>query len=69
MRFLQSRLVGGRGMHFVKIGAQAVNRVILGAKASAEFEREVRKAAALRGIPNGRVTKAGIDLENYGVRV
>ena len=68
MRFLQSRLVGGRVMHFVKFGAQTINRVILGAKASAEFEREVRKAVALRGIPNDRVTKASVDLENYCVR-
>lgn len=68
MRFLQSRLVGGRVMYFTKFGAQTINRVMLGAKASAEFEREVRKAAALRGIPNDRVTKASIDLENYCVR-
>jgi hypothetical protein len=69
MRFLQSRSVGGRVMYFVKFRARTINRVILGAKTSAEFEREVRKAVALRGIPNDRVIKASIDLENYCVRV
>jgi hypothetical protein len=41
--------------------------VILGARASEEFEREVRKAAALKSIPKNRVIKARIDPEKYGV--
>ena len=63
-----SRLVKGHVMYFLQLTAAAINQVILGARTSEEFEREVRKAAALKGIPRDRVIKARIDLENYCVR-
>jgi hypothetical protein len=57
-----------RGSHgWTRITAAAINQVILGARASEEFEREVRKAAALKSIPKNRVIKARIDPEKYGV--
>jgi hypothetical protein len=68
MSFLRSRFVRGRLIYFLKFGAEAIGRLILGAKASVKFEQKVRKAAAVRGIPNDRVTRASIDLENYCVR-
>lgn len=65
--YLKSRLVGGRLLHFLQLEKSAISRVILGARASDAFEQEVRKVAALRGIPNERVVRAHIDRENFCV--
>ena len=62
-------MVDGRVMYFARFVAQTVNRVIVGAKAPAEFEREVRKYAALHGIGNERIMRAGLNIDRYTVEV
>jgi hypothetical protein len=45
-----------------------MNRIIIGARAAPEFEREVRKAAVLHGIDD-RIVRARIDRQHYAVVV
>ena len=66
VQFIRRRLVNGRIMHFMIIDPSTIRRIILGARSSEEFEREVKKAAMLRGIS---VTKATIDLKDYRINV
>jgi hypothetical protein len=65
---IRNGLMNGRVMFFLKLDANAISRIIIGERASPEFEREVRKAAALHGI-DGRIVRARIDRQCYTVEV
>jgi hypothetical protein len=62
------RMVNGRMIFFLRIDAAAISRIIIGERASSEFEHGVREAAALRGI-DGRIVRARIDRQRYTVEV
>ena len=63
---MKARLVEGCVLYFFELHAAEIKRVILGALASAEFEREVRKAAARHGIA---VVRATLDYGNLTVSI
>jgi hypothetical protein len=65
---ISSRMVNQRLMYFLKLDVDAIRRIIIGERASPEFENEVRKAAVLHGI-EGRVIRARIDRQRYAVVV
>jgi|CXWL01.1.fsa_nt_gi hypothetical protein len=64
---IYSRLAAGKVLYFLKLQKEAISRVILGAKATPEFEREIRKAAAHSGIPADRIVRAELDHQNLSV--
>ena len=66
---VSSRMAAGRLLHFLKLSKEAINRVIVGAEATAEFEREVRKSAAYRGIPDERVVRAQLNRQSSRVEI
>ncbi|MBI3884321.1 MAG: DUF2971 domain-containing protein [Opitutae bacterium] len=66
---IKRRLVNGKVMYFLQITAETISRVILGANASEEFEREVRKAAAHRGIAADRIIRARLDHQHLAAKI
>jgi hypothetical protein len=65
---VRSRISNGRVLYFLPIEKVAIRRVILGIKASKEFEREIRKAAHHHGIGK-RVVRAELDYQARRVRI
>jgi hypothetical protein len=63
------RMVNGHVMYFLKLDADAIRRIIIGGRASPEFENEVRKAAKLRRIGDSQIVRARIDRQRYVVVV
>lgn len=66
---IYSRMVAGKVRYFLKLTKEAVNRVILGAKATPEFEREIQKAVAHSDIPVERIVRAQLDHEYLRVSI
>lgn len=64
-----ARLSEGKIVYLLQITAAAINRIIVGARSSVSFEREVRKAASLRQIPDNRISRARLDLNAFKVIV
>jgi hypothetical protein len=66
---VRSRISNGRVLYFLPIEKVAIRRVILGIKASKEFEREIRKAVQSVDLPDDLIMRAEPDYERRMVRI
>lgn len=66
---IKTKLVNGRVMYFLKITPQTIRRVILGARSTDGFIREVRKAMFNSGLRPDRLIQARINHEKFVVEI
>lgn len=64
------RIVSGRLLFFIRINhsPEVIGQIILGARATDEFDREVRKVARLRGLGDN-VVRAELDYREQVLKI